>query len=113
LLILALDRISVGISRGAEIMNVAVKGPWSLLSDADALLMDVARRIQLSPTRHEIADRNFRALCKHVDRESSPLHGLVSECYPSGSFATGTAIAAQVRRDIHDVDVVIELKVGP
>jgi hypothetical protein len=48
-----------------------------------------------------------------VDREGSPLQGLVDECYPSGSFATGTAIAAQVRKDIHDVDVVIELNVDP
>ena len=94
-------------------MNVAFKGPWPEILDADALLMDVARRIQLSPTKHQIADRNFRALCKHVDREGSPLHGLVNECYPSGSFATGTAIAAQVRKDIHDVDVVIELNVDP
>jgi hypothetical protein len=94
-------------------LNIASKGPWPRISEADGLLMDVARSIQLSPTKHEIADRNFRALCKHVDREGSPLHGLVNECYPSGSFATGTAIAAQVKKDIHDVDVVIELNVNP
>jgi hypothetical protein len=94
-------------------VNIASTGPWPEISEADALLMDVARSIQLSPTKHEIADRNFRALCKHVDREGSPLQGLVDECYPSGSFATGTAIAAQVRKDIHDVDVVIELNVDP
>ena len=28
-------------------MNVAYKGPWPQLSDADALLMDVAQRVQL------------------------------------------------------------------
>jgi hypothetical protein len=94
-------------------MNVAYQGPWPRISDADALLMDVARSIQLTPTKHQIADRNFRALCRHVDREGSPFKGLVSECYPSGSFATGTAIAAQVKRDIHDVDVAIELNVDP
>jgi hypothetical protein len=94
-------------------LNIATNGPWPKISNADALLMDVARSIQLTPTKHQIADRNFRALCRHVDRESSPLHGLVNECYPSGSFATGTAIAAQVKRDIHDVDVVIELNVDP
>ena len=94
-------------------MNIASKGPWPKISEADALLMDVARSIQLSRAKYEIADRNFRALCKHVDREGSPFQGLVDECYPSGSFATGTAIAAQVRKDIHDVDVVIELNVDP
>jgi hypothetical protein len=94
-------------------MNVPYKGPWPTLSDADALLMDVARRLQLTPTRHETADQNFRALCKHVDRVGSPLHGLVIECYPSGSFATGTAILSHVKTSQHDVDVVIELNVLP
>ncbi|HXB80818.1 MAG TPA: nucleotidyltransferase [Bradyrhizobium sp.] len=94
-------------------MNVAYPGPWGQISEADALLMDVARRIQLSKTKHEIAETNFRALCQHVDREGSPLQGKVVECYPSGSFATGTAIASRVAKDQHDVDVVIELNVPP
>lgn len=94
-------------------MNVAYTGPWPKLSDADALLLDVARRIQLTKTKHEAAERNFRALCQHVDRDGSPLHNLVAECYPSGSFATGTAIASNVTKSQHDVDVVIELKVPP
>ncbi|MEA2880572.1 MAG: hypothetical protein QOF14_5768 [Hyphomicrobiales bacterium] len=94
-------------------MNVAYRGPWPKISDADALLMDVARRIQLTKTKHEAADRNFRALCQHVDREGSPLHNKVVECYPSGSFATGTAIASRVAKNQHDVDVVMELDVDP
>jgi hypothetical protein len=94
-------------------MNVAYSGPWPELSEADALLMDVARRIQLTKTRHEAADRNFRALCQYVDRDGSPLQGLVVECYPSGSFATGTAIASRVKSSQHDVDVVIELSILP
>jgi hypothetical protein len=94
-------------------MNVAYQGPWPEISDADALLMDVARRIQLTRTKHEAAERNFRALCQYVDREGSPLHGKVVECYPSGSFATGTAIASRVAKNQHDVDVVIELDVSP
>src|SRR5262245_11312651 len=44
-------------------MNVAYPGPWAQISEADALLMDVARRIQLSKTKHETAETNFRALC--------------------------------------------------
>lgn len=80
---------------------------------ADALLMDVARRVQLSPTKHAEADQHYNALCNYVDRPESPLHGLVITCYPSGSFATGTAIASRVSRDQHDVDVVIELNISP
>jgi hypothetical protein len=92
-------------------MNVAYSGPWPKVSEADALLLDVARRIQLSPTKHEAAERNFRALCNYVDREGSPLQDKVLECYPSGSFATGTAIASRVAKNQHDVDVVIELDI--
>ncbi|TKV78009.1 nucleotidyltransferase [Bradyrhizobium elkanii] len=94
-------------------MNVAYPGPWPVIADYDALLMDVARRIQLSKTKHEVAETNFRALCQHVDREGSPLEKRVIECYPSGSFATGTAIASRVAKDQHDVDVVMELDVAP
>jgi hypothetical protein len=94
-------------------MNVVFKGPWPELSEPNALLMDVARRIQLTKTKHEAAVRNFNALCQYVDREGSPLHDLVLECYPSGSFATGTAISSRVVTSQHDVDVVMELKIDP
>jgi len=93
-------------------MNVAYRGPFPQVFAADALLMDVARRIQLTKTKHQLAEQNFGALCKHVDREGSPLQGLVVQCYPSGSFATGTAIASRVKTSQHDVDVVIELNIA-
>ena len=48
-------------------MNVAYPGPWPKLDENDALLMDVARRIQLTPTKHEAAETNFRALCNYVE----------------------------------------------
>ncbi|WP_234682997.1 nucleotidyltransferase domain-containing protein [Bradyrhizobium monzae] len=94
-------------------MNVLQPGPWPTIAEYDALLMDVARRIQLTKTKHETAETNFRALCNHVDRKGSPLEDRVIECYPSGSFATGTAIASRVKKAQHDVDVVMELSVDP
>lgn len=80
---------------------------------ADALLMDVARRIQLSPTKHDEAEQHYQALCAYVDRPDSALHEKVVACYPGGSFATGTAIASRVSKDQHDVDVVMELDISP
>lgn len=80
---------------------------------ADALLMDVARRVQLSPTKHGEAEKHYHALCNWVDRSGSPLEGKVVTCYPGGSFATGTAIASRVKKDQHDVDVTIELNISP
>lgn len=94
-------------------MNVAYTGLWPTIAEHDALLMDVARRIQLSKTKHAIAEQNFRSLCGHVDREGSPLAGKVIECYPSGSFATGTAIVSRVAKNQHDVDVVMEIDTTP
>jgi hypothetical protein len=80
-------------------------------SFADAMLMDVARRVQLSPTKHDEAQQHFGALCSYVNRPGSPLQDKVIACYPGGSFATGTAIASSVSKDQHDVDVVMELDV--
>ncbi|THD34493.1 MAG: nucleotidyltransferase [Sphingomonas sp.] len=87
--------------------------PLPMPTPADAMLMDVARRVQLSPTKHDEAQRHHRALCEHVDRLGSPLEGLVVACYPGGSFATGTAIASSVSKDQHDVDGVMELDLPP
>lgn len=94
-------------------MNIAAPQAWPEVSEADALLIYVAQRIQISRTQHEAATRNFGALCKYVDREGSPLQGRVLECYPSGSFATGTAIVSKAKTNKHDVDVVMELDVAP
>lgn len=85
----------------------------STASTADALLIDTAQRIQLSPTKYEEARQHFLALCEYVDRPGSPLHNRVVACYGGGSFATGTVIASKVSKNQHDVDAVIELDVRP
>lgn len=76
---------------------------------AERLLLDTASRIQLSRTQHEEAVRNYDALSEWVDEGDHELSGRVTDIYPSGSFAIGAAILGQVRKDQHDVDVVIEL----
>lgn len=76
---------------------------------AERLLLDTASRIQLSRTQHEEAERNYNALSEWVDEGDNALAGLVTDIYPSGSFGIGAAILGQVRKDQHDVDVVIEL----
>nr|WP_321510250.1 nucleotidyltransferase [uncultured Hyphomonas sp.] len=76
---------------------------------AERLLLDTAGRIQLSRTQYEEAVRNYNALSEWVDEGDHELSGRVTDIYPSGSFAIGAAILGQVRKDQHDVDVVIEL----
>ena len=77
----------------------------------DSLLRDVAKRLQLPASKHEVAERQFRAITDHIDREGSPLEGLVVQAYPSGSFAIHAAIASRVRSEQYDVDIVVELAV--
>jgi hypothetical protein len=79
---------------------------------AETILMEVAERIQLSRHKHAEATAHYKALCQYVDRPGSPLEGKVVECYPTGSFAIGAAIASKVASAQHDVDVVIEVLVS-
>jgi hypothetical protein len=67
-------------------MNAAYPGSWAQISEADGLLMDVARRIQLSKTKHQAAETKFRALCQHVDREGSPLQGKFLSAIRAGAL---------------------------
>lgn len=76
---------------------------------AERLLLDTASRIQLARTQHGEAVRNYNALRKWIDEGDHELKGLVTDIYPSGSFAIGATILGQVRKDQHDVDVVVEL----
>jgi len=45
----------------------------------DGLLMDVARRVQVPPIKHEEAIAHYTGLCEHVDRVGSPLEDKVLE----------------------------------
>jgi hypothetical protein len=92
---------------------MTVHNPIRLPCTADGLLIDVARRIQLRPTKNAEVDRRYHALCAHVDRVGSPLEGLVLACYPGGSFATGTVVASKVSKDQHDLDVIVEINADP
>lgn len=79
------------------------------IARADGLLMDVARRAQLPPSKHIEAIEHFDGLSVHVDRAESPLGGKVIMIYPSGSFSIHCAIYSKIRSVQHDVDVVVEL----
>ncbi|MEQ1771586.1 MAG: nucleotidyltransferase [Devosia sp.] len=78
----------------------------------ERLLWDIGRKIQLPPSKHETAERQYRAITDHIDREGSPLEGLVEVAYPSGSFAIHAAIASRVKTEQYDVDIVVELNLS-
>ncbi len=91
-------------------MNTITTQQGSPLAESlDALLADIAIRIQLSPTNHRDAVARYEAIGEWIERDGSPLAGTVELFYPQGSMATGAAIASRVTNDEFDLDVVAEL----
>jgi hypothetical protein len=79
----------------------------------DILLADVAIRIQLSQTDHGKAVSRFEVMQDWIDRESSPLRGLVKLMYAQGSMAIGATVARVSEVDEFDIDVMVNLAVRP
>jgi hypothetical protein len=59
----------------------------------DVMLADVAIRIQLSPTDYQRAVDHYHAINEWLEREDSPLFGLVLDFYSQGGFAIGATVA--------------------
>src|SRR6266481_7977934 len=81
----------------------------TLLEPLDALLADVAIRIQLSATDYAKAQSRSRVINDHLEREGSLLRGYVNLLYPQGSMAVGATIASRLRTDEFDIDGIAEL----
>lgn len=79
----------------------------------DILLADIAIRLQLSQTAHAKAVDRYEAIRKWIERDDSPLAGLVDLFYPQGSMAIGATIASKVTNDEYDLDIVVQLRVPP
>jgi hypothetical protein len=77
----------------------------------NALLMDVALRVQLAPSQYRLAMQHYETLGHYLEREGSPLKGLVSRLYAQGSMAIGAVISSKFENDEFDLDVILELVV--
>lgn len=75
----------------------------------DALLADIAIRIQLSQTAHRKAVQRYEALSDWIERENSPLARRVELPYPQGSMAIGAAISSRITNDDFDLDFVLQV----
>jgi Second Messenger Oligonucleotide or Dinucleotide Synthetase domain len=78
-------------------------------STVDVMLADVAIRIQLSPTDHQLAVEHYHAIHEWLERDDSPLFGLVRDFYPQGGFAIGATVARHSSDDEFDIDVMADL----
>lgn len=78
----------------------------------DALLADIAIRVQLSATDYGKAESRYQTISAYLDRDGSPLRGLVDLLYPQGSMAIDATIASRLRADEFDIDIMVELALG-
>lgn len=79
------------------------------LEPLDALLADIAIRVQLSATDYGKAESRYQTISDYLDREGSALRGLVTLLYAQGSMAIDATIASCLRTDEFDIDVIVEL----
>ena len=91
-------------------MNERLPPAKGLENPLDVLLADLAIRIQLSESAHRRAVERYEAIQRWIERDGSPLAGLVELFYPQGSMAIGAAIASKVTGDEYDLDVVVQVK---
>lgn len=77
------------------------------------LLRDMAEKIQLSPTSHDIAVDRYGTLHEWLTRPASPLAGVVTNMYPQGSMMIGATIASRLETDEFDIDLILELDRSP
>ncbi|WP_060849462.1 nucleotidyltransferase domain-containing protein [Methylobacterium aquaticum] len=75
----------------------------------DALLVDVAVRVQLPPGLHAKACGRGESVCNHIDRKGSPLEGRVLRFYPQGSMRIDATISTRGTDEEYDLDYVAEL----
>jgi hypothetical protein len=78
-------------------------------SAIDVMLADVAVRIQLSPTDYQRAVDHYHAIHEWIERDASPLFGLVLDFYTQGGFAIGATVARHATDDEFDIDVMAQL----
>jgi hypothetical protein len=87
--------------------------PDPLSDPLDALLADIAIRVQLPPGLHAKALQRNSSILEYLERDGSTLRGLITQFYVQGSMAIDATTSTQGTDDEFDVDSVIELAVPP
>lgn len=81
--------------------------PFSVIGER--LLTSTAIKIELPPSQHALMVQRKSAIEKHLEREGSPLKGLIRLFYQQGSVAIGATIRAKFRQEGFDIDIIVEL----
>lgn len=80
---------------------------------ANALLKDIAKRVQLSPTDYRLAVQRYETIDTWLNREGGLLAAHMVRLYPQGSMAIGATVSSRLKNDEFDIDVVAELNLHP
>lgn len=92
-------------------MNTLPRNRLPLSEPVDALLADVAIRVQLSATDHKLAVDRYNTINDWIERDSSPLKDRVELFYPQGSMAIGATVASKLEYDEFDIDLIAQLDI--
>lgn len=83
-----------------------------LVDPLDAILADIAIRIQLPPGLHAKALQRRASIEVYLEREGSPLRGLIVQFYAQGSMAIDATTSTRGTDDEFDLDLVVELAIS-
>lgn len=78
-------------------------------SVGEKLLASTAIRIELPPSQHALMVQRKAAIEAYLEREGSPIKGLIRLFYQQGSTAIGATIRAKFRLEGFDIDIIVEL----
>lgn len=80
--------------------------PSNMLED---IFTEIAIRIQLPPSKYQLACDRYKAVADYLERDSSPLKDKIARFYPQGSMAIGATISSRGHDQEYDIDIVGEL----
>ena len=75
----------------------------------EAIFAEAAIRVQLPPSKYQLACDRYDAVSTHAERDGSQLKDKIARFYPQGSMAIGATIAARGKDEEYDIDIVAEL----
>ncbi|WP_420429602.1 SMODS domain-containing nucleotidyltransferase [Kordiimonas sp.] len=77
----------------------------------DAALYEIAEKIQLSPSKYDLAKERYRAIADHLNERESEVAKFSPHIYPQGSFRIQTTISNSDEKDEFDIDLILEMKI--
>ena len=92
-------------------MNTVTQTRLPLSEPVDALLADVAIRVQLNATDHNLAVERYNTINDWIERSGSPLKDRVELFYAQGSMAIGATVASKLEYDEFDIDLIAQLDI--